>query len=184
MVIDRPRHLFSVDDYHRMTAAGILSEHDRVELIEGEIIEMSPIGDAHLSAVNRFNHQLSRRLAPDLLVSVQNPLRLGPHNEPQPDLAVFRPAGAGLAVPTPQNTLLVIEVADSSLNHDRTVKAILYAQAGIPEMWLADLVNERLERHTEPSPAGYRLIAVAHRGETLPSTVLPDLSFSLDDLLR
>ena len=98
MVIDRPRHLFTVDDYHRMAAAGILSEQDRVELIEGEIIEMSPIGDAHLSAVNRFNHQLSRQLAPDLLVSVQNPLRLGQRNEPQPDLAVFRPVGAGLAV--------------------------------------------------------------------------------------
>jgi Uma2 family endonuclease len=123
------RHKLSVDDYHKLGEAGILDEDSRVELIEGELIDMAPIGPPHMMAVNRLNRLLVRAVGDLGIVSIQNPITLPPHSEPQPDIAVLRPGidkrGAGL--PGPADVLLLIEVADTTLAYDRGTKLQLYA---------------------------------------------------------
>ena len=176
------RRRFTVDDYHRMGEAGILTEDDRVELIGGAIVEMSPIHDPHVRAVNYLNEFLILRLAGgDVTVSIQNPIRLSDDTEPQPDVAVLRGRGRGLA--DAADVLLVIEVADTTRRYDRTVKLPLYAAAGIPEAWLVDLVARTIERHTEPRDGRYQQRTVARRGESLASTALPAVILSVDAVL-
>jgi Uma2 family endonuclease len=175
------RYQFTVADYERMIEVGIFAEDDRVELLGGEIIAMSPIGHQHVQAVNVLGHLLYAAAGTDLTVSIQNPIQLGPHDEPQPDLAVLRGVGQGLA--NASEVLLIIEVADSSRESDRTLKLPRYAAAGIPEAWLIDLGAETVERHTEPRDGYYRFAAFAMRGDTLASTVLPALTISADVVL-
>ena len=182
MVAPVARRRFMVDDYERMAAAGILTEDDRVELIAGEIVEMSPIGDRHVGCVNVLADLLADLVRREALISVQNPIRLSADGEPQPDIALLR-RGAPRAVPTPDDVLLVIEVADSSRDYDRGVKLPLYAAAGIKEAWLVDLVAEIIERHTDPYDGVYRRIAPARRGESLSSTALPAIILSVDAIL-
>ncbi len=176
---------FTVDEFHRMAVAGILHEDDRVELIGGEIVEMSPIGGRHAKCVTELTRVLLSLVGEDVRVSPQNPVRLDEHEEPQPDVAVLR-AGeryqAG-ALPTPEDVLLVIEVADTSLSYDRQVKVPLYARYGIAEVWLVDLNASVIERYTEPYENGYRLLRRAGRGETLESVVLPALTLPVDAAL-
>jgi Uma2 family endonuclease len=114
---------------------------------------------------------------------VQDPIRLPQDGEPQPDLSLIRPSYDQARVPAASDVLLVVEVADSSLEYDRSVKLPLYAAAGIPEAWLFNLISNRIERHTEPEPAGYQTVAFAEAGRQLPSTVLPRLSFDATELL-
>ena len=176
------RRRFTVEDYHRMGEAGILTEDDRVELIEGTIVELSPIRDPHARAVNHLTEFLVVRLAGgDVTVSVQNPIRLSGDTEPQPDLAVLRGRDRGLAEAA--DVLLVIEVADTSRRYDRNVKLPLYAAAGIPEAWLVDLVARTIERHAEPRDGRNRQTTIARRGESLASTVLPAVILSVDAVL-
>jgi Uma2 family endonuclease len=175
------RYQFTVTDYERMVNVGIFAEDDRVELLAGEIVTMSPVGRTHVQAVNRLGHLLFAAVGADLTVSIQNPIRLGIHDEPQPDLAVLRGEGRGLA--DASEVLLVIEVADSSLDYDRTLKLPRYAAAGIPEAWLVDLGAETVERHTEPRDGYYRFAAFAMRGDTLASTVIPALTIPADVVL-
>jgi Uma2 family endonuclease len=175
------RYQFTVADYERMGEMGILNEDDRVELIAGEIVRMSPIGHRHVQSVNRLGHLLYTVVGSDLTVSTQNPIRLGLHDEPQPDLAVLRGTGRGLV--DAAAVLLVIEVADSSWEYDRTTKLARDATAGIPEAWLVDLGNETIERYSEPRDGHYRLAAFATRGESLTSTVLPALTIPVDRVL-
>jgi Uma2 family endonuclease len=177
------RHRFSVDDFERMGREGILGENDRVELIHGEIIDMNPIGGPHMGAVNRLARLLSRLVYELAVVSVQNPVRLPPDGQPQPDITLIRPTAILDTVPVPADILLVIEVSDTSLPYDREVKLPLYAAAMIPEAWLVDLVNETIERHTEPRNGMYRQITMAARGESLASTVLPEMVLAVDDVL-
>ncbi len=179
--VDLPRRRFTVAEYHRMAEAGILMEDDPVELIAGEIIEMSPIGQRHVRAVNRLNQTLVLQLGTSAFVSVQNPIRLADNSEPEPDIVVLRGTDGGTA--NVADVLLVIEVAESSRDYDRNVKFPMYAAAGIPESWLLDLAGVAIERHSEPSADGYRLIARAGRGESLTSTVLPGVTFSVDAIL-
>lgn len=184
MVTELTRHPFSVEDYDQMIAVGILGESDRVELIEGEIIAMAAQGDKHIVCINRLTHRVNQSLQGDLRLSVQNAIRIGKRSKPEPDLAIFHESpDAALPIPTAENTILVMEVADSSLNYDRVRKLPLYAEAAIPEAWLFDLVNRRIERHTEPRPGGYRLIAIANAGESLASTVLPGLVLETNTIL-
>jgi Uma2 family endonuclease len=143
---------FTVDEYHRMAEAGIRGEDERVELIEGRIVEMNPIGSAHAWCVNRLTWIFAGR--PDVRVSVQNPVRLDRGSEPEPDLVVLRADAPQDRPLGPSDVLLVVEVADSSLGYDRQVKAPLYARAGIPELWIADLGGDRVEAHrTRRRPA-------------------------------
>jgi Uma2 family endonuclease len=176
---------FTVDEFHRMAEAGILHEDDRVELIAGEIVEMSPIGGRHAKCVTELTRVLTSLVGEDMRVSPQNPVELDEHEEPQPDVAVRR-AGeryrAG-ALPIPEDIVLLIEVADTSLTFDRDVKLPLYARSGIEEVWLVDLNASVIERHTEPSESGYRLLRRSGRGETLKSTVLSGLAVAVDAVL-
>jgi Uma2 family endonuclease len=182
---DIGRRRFTVDDYDLMAEAGILHEDDRVELIDGEIVQMAAIGLRHMASVDETTHRLVRLLpTDDLRVSVQNPIRLGRRDEPQPDLMVYRKradrVGARL---TPADVLLIIEVSDSTRAYDRTIKLPRYAAAGIPEAWLIDLVEDRVERHTKPSAEGYRRVDIVLRGETLVSAVLPALALPVDAII-
>ncbi len=179
------RHHFTVAEYGRMGEAGIFGEDDRVELIAGEIVDMSPINPRHASCVKRFNRHLNRSVGDAAIIGVQDPIQLDDHSAPQPDLAVLRPRDDAYARshPTPGDVLLVIEVSDTTLAYDRGVKLALYAAAGIAESWIANLVDRRLERYTEPRDGAYRRVDYAQRGETLASTVLPDLVLPVDTLL-
>lgn len=180
-VAPRPRR-FTVAEYHQMGEAGIFTEDDRVELLAGEIYEMSPIGDRHVGAVNPLNEFFVVRLVgTEFMVSVQNPIRLGDDSEPQPDLVVMRRGVRG--VPDAADVLLVVEVADSSRAYDRGKKLPLYAAAGIPEVWLVDVVAKTVERYTEPRGDRYRQLVVAERGDTVTSTVLPAIALPIADIL-
>ena len=182
------RHRFTVEEYHKMAQVGILGEDDRVELIEGEIVEMPPIGSRHAACVNRLNRLLSAKVGGRAIVSVQNPIHLSERSEPQPDLALLkpRPDFYAAAHPRPEDVLLMIEVAEASVDYDREVKMPLYAQAGIPEVWLVDLQGEFIEVHRRPSARGYGEVRQARRGERLAPEALPDpkLELPVDDLLR
>jgi Uma2 family endonuclease len=177
------RWRFTVHDYHRMGEAGILHEDDRVELIEGEIVEMAAIGTRHFSCVNRLNRLLVLSVGDDAVVSVQNPVRLNGHTEPQPDLAVIRPRDYRESLPEPEDVLILIEVSDTTLAYDRNVKLPLYAQAAIEEVWIVNLPAETIERYTDPSATGFRHTEQAHRGQTLQSTALPGLTPNVDEVL-
>jgi Uma2 family endonuclease len=180
------RRRFTVHEYHRMAEAGILHEDDQLELIEGEIVEMTPIGSRHAACVIALDDELPRGLGRGtVVISVRNPVRLGDDLEPEPDVAMLRLRGDGYrrSLPTPEDVLLLIEVSDTSLSYDRNVKLPLYARARIPEVWIVDLANETIERHTEPAEEGYRLVRRARRGETLESKALPALALTVDAVL-
>jgi Uma2 family endonuclease len=174
---------FTVDTYQRLPALGVLPEDARVELIGGQVVEMSPIGDRHANCVRRLN----RAFAPHThvaVIDVQNTLVLGEHDAPQPDVTVLKPrADAYRHHPRPPDTLLVIEVADSSLAYDRDVKIPLYATAGIPEAWLVDLVADAISVYRAPGPDGYTDVFTVTRGETLRPLLLPGAAIVADDIL-
>ena len=177
------RYRFTVDEFARMGEAGIFTEDDRVELIDGEILQMTPIGPAHAWIVDRLNELIMTRLAGRVHVRVQNPVRLDRHTEPQPDLVVARRSDAYAARhPEPGDVLLAIEVADSSLRYDRLEKAPRYARSGVPEMWLVDVEAGTVTVHTDPGPDGYASRHVRRRGDQIVSTSVPELGFPVDDI--
>jgi Uma2 family endonuclease len=185
MAVHMPRWRFTVDDYYRMAETGILTERDRVELVEGEVIRMSPIGSMHAACVKRAANILTPRLQGQAVVSVQDPVRLSDHSEPQTDIALLRPRDDFYAGshPGPDDVLLILEVADTTLAYDRQVKVPVYARAGIPEVWLADLPGDAMESHREPSPDGYRIVQRYRRGERIAPQRFPDFSIGVEDLL-
>jgi Uma2 family endonuclease len=178
------RRLFTADDYEELGRAGILGEDERVELIGGEIIALSPIGGPHMACVNTITEELVVMVGRVGIVSVQNPIRLGDRDEPQPDIAVLTRRRYGGTIPIPGDVRLVIEVSDTTQHYDRTVKLPRYATAGIPEAWIVDLQAHTLERHSEPGPSGYGAVARVGRGGSLPSLVLPSITFIADELLE
>ncbi len=161
------RHKISLETWRAMLEKGILSENDRVELIEGEIFDMSPIGKLHIATVIRINQLLTMLLAKKAFVSVQNPLHLPPDSEPEPDIALLKPREDYYASQLPEaaDTFLVIEVADSSLEYDREVKKPLYAKAGVPCFWLVNLQKFEIEVHTQPGRGTYKQIQLLHPGD-------------------
>jgi Uma2 family endonuclease len=166
-----------------MGEAGILHEDDRVELIEGEIVEMAAIGTRHFACVNGLTRLLVRGVGDAAIVSVQNPVRLDEHTEPQPDLTALRVRDYRESLPMPGNVLLLIEVSDTTLAYDRGVKLPLYARAGIREVWIVDLTGDVIERYTDPSGDGYRSSKWVRRGETLAPLSLPELTLRVDNVL-
>jgi len=179
------RRRFTSEDYHRMAQAGILGEDDRVELIEGEIVEMAPIGSRHQGGVNRLTALFFRVMADRAIVSVQGPIRLGEYGEPQPDVVLLRPrpdyyAGAH---PTPEDVLLLVEVSDSSGDYDRQVKAPLYARHGILEYWLVGLEAGVVEVYRQPAPEGYQQVSQVARGQRLTLQAFPSLKVRVEDVL-
>lgn len=170
------RHRLDVTDYYRMAEAGILGEDDRCELIEGEIIDRAPIGSEHLSSVNRLTRLFSKNLNDQAIVSVQNPVRLNRRNEPQPDLALlrYREDFYRDAHPGPEDVLLIIEVADSSARYDREIKLPLYARHRLPEVWLVDLRQRRVEIYRQPDGTAYRETRFASGPDTASPLALPE----------
>jgi Uma2 family endonuclease len=185
MGVQVQRRLFTVEEYHRMAEAGILSEDDRVELIEGELVTMSPIGSRHAACVKRLVRLLDRAVGDRAIVGAQDPIRLGARSEPQPDVALlrYRPDFYASAHPGPEDVLLVVEVAETSADSDRSLKIPLYARYGIPEAWLVDLLEERIEIYRHPTPQGYRSLHIAHRGETVSPALIPSLTVAVDEVL-
>jgi Uma2 family endonuclease len=177
------RRRFTVHDYHRMAEVGILHEDDRVELIEGDIVEMAAIGSRHAMCVIRLTRLLVPLAGDWALVSPQNPVRLSERLEPQPDMTVIRARDYEGSLPGPEDVLLLIEVSDTTLSYDRNVKLPLYARAGIPEVWIVDLAGEVIERHTGPSGDSYRHVERARRGEEVRSAALPEPAFHVDAVL-
>lgn len=180
------RHRIDVDEYYRMAEAGILTENDHVELIDGEIIDMAPIGQGHASVVTRLNQSLVFAFGTNALVSPQNPVRLDNLNEPQPDFAVLRPRADFYATgdrPGPADVLLLIEVAASSLRYDRLVKLPLYARNGIAEVWIVDLQHRLLTSHRRPGPDGYDDMTTYRRGDTITLAMAPDIVLPIERVL-
>jgi Uma2 family endonuclease len=163
-----PRRLLTVDEYHRMGEAGILTEDDRVELIEGELVAMAPIGTEHIAATNALTRLLVLAVGDRGIVSVGNPVRLTRHSEPQPDFSVLKPRdGYRTTMPRPEDTMLAVEVANTSLEYDRKVKLALYARAGIPEVWIVNLAAEEVEVYRSPAADLYTSVTRACRSDTL-----------------
>jgi Uma2 family endonuclease len=182
MTITILRKQFTVGDYARMHAAGILHEDDRVELIAGEVRQMSPIGALHAAIVKRLNTQLSQLLGSSMLLSVQDPIQLDDYTEPQPDLAIlqYRADYYAHAHPVADDIFLVIEVADSSVAYDREEKLPRYAAANIAEAWLIDLTTHQIEQYAQPRDGVYRRKQIITRGEELQSLTLPHIRLTTD----
>jgi Uma2 family endonuclease len=182
MAVALQRRPFTADEFERMAEAGIFDEDERIELLEGEIVAMSPIGSPHAWCVNRLTRTFAR-LGEAVIVSVQNPVRLDERSTPQPDLAVLRPDASQQRHPRPTDILLLVEVADSSVAVDRGTKAPLYARTGVIELWIADLVADRLEVYRDPTPNGYRLVQVFGRGQQVSPLFAPDFAVDVDAIL-
>ncbi len=184
MATVRTNYRFTVDDFHRMAVAGVFTEDDRVELLEGEITVMTPIGHRHAAVVDFLNDRLGEALRGRALVRVQSPIRLGPHSEPQPDLTLLRRSADyyRTALPTATDVFCVIEVADTAVEYDRA-KRSLYAEAGIPEAWIVDLQAERVEVSRQPRGARYERTLVVQRGEMVAPEAFPEVALPTADLL-
>jgi len=181
--VELARRLFTVAEYHRMGEAGILGEDERVELIEGEIVQMAPIGPRHVGSVININRLFVTRLGDRAVVSPQNPVVIPPRSEPQPDLLLLRPRAVSYSreLPTSQDVLLAVEVADTTVRFDRLVKARLYARAGIAEFWLCLAMNGAVEVYREPRPDGYAGVTVHSAGDVASPFAFPDVSFTVSD---
>ena len=180
-----PHRKFSVEDYHRFIEMGIFKPEERLELWEGEFVEMSPIGKKHAGCVDAVSEMLKDFLNRQAIVRTQNPIVLKDFSEPQPDVCLlkrredfYRQISA-----TAQDVLLTMEVADSTVKYDRDIKFPKYAANGIQEAWLIDLENDRVEIHTQPTKNGYRLVKILHRGDIAESTVFAEIKIAVDDIL-
>ena len=163
-----PLHRFTIDDYHQIGDLGLL-EGQRVELLKGQIVDMSPIKPKHAGVVAFLLHHLSRQLSEAYIVNAQNPIALSDQSEPEPDVSIlrYRADFYKRSHPQPEDIHLLIEVADTSLEKDQKVKLPLYAAAGIPEVWIVNLPEQQLEQYTEPAADGYRSIRIYRAGDTL-----------------
>lgn len=175
---------FTVESYQRLAELGVLRDDDRVELIAGQVVEMSPIGDRHASCVRRLIGLFSRHALDVAVIDAQNPVVLGRHDAPQPDVVLLRPRADGYPThPRSPDILLVIEVADTTLAYDRDVKIPLYARAGVPEAWLVDLTADRIAAYREPRAGTYARVHSAARGDVLTPLLLADVTLAVTDLL-
>ncbi len=181
-----PLRLFTVSEYHRMAEAGIFTEDDRVELIEGEVVTMSPIGARHAACVNKLLKLIGDRISSAAyIIAVQNPVGLAEHSEPLPDISIVRQREDYYASghPSPEDVIALIEVADASVMYDRNTKLPLYARHGIAEVWLVDLVKNVVDVHSSPSANGYANQQRFQRGASAASSVLSELTIPVDEIL-
>jgi Uma2 family endonuclease len=175
------KHRITVEEYYRMAEIGVLAPDARVELIEGEIIDMPPIDSDHASVVDQLNHLLTGALGGQAVVRVQGPVRLSRSSEPEPDIALLKPRPDYYrhAHPAGADVLLVVEVSDSSLRYDCDVKVPLYARHDVPEVWIVDLAGERLHFYRSVADGVYRdHLVEAHPGAVSPIS-LPELTVDL-----
>ncbi|HMO45342.1 MAG TPA: Uma2 family endonuclease [Rubrivivax sp.] len=179
------RHRLTVADYYRMGEAGIFAPDARVELIEGEIIDMAPIGTRHGSAVKRMLALLTSALGARVIVAVQDPLRLSDLSEPEPDLMLLKPRADFYADahPTAADVLLLIEVADTSARYDREIKLPLYARHGVPEVWIVDLEARLLRFYSQPVGDAYEQGSTSAAPGRTPIAALPGIEIDLRQML-
>lgn len=185
MTTQLARRQFSVEAYHRMARAGVFGPDERVELIEGEIVDMSPIGREHAACVTWLDRRFQRVLGDRAVIIVQNPLELPPRSETQPDVALlkWRKDLYRSALPTGGNTLLAIEVADTTYEKDHDVKMPLYARQGIVESWIVDIPGESIEVFVKPGPRGYRRVTRFGRGKVVRPSAFPDVGVAVSEVL-
>jgi Uma2 family endonuclease len=179
------RRRFTVEEYRRMAHVGILTEADRVELIDGEIIQATSIGRRHAGCVTQVTRHLTEALGDRALVWPRNPIRLPRDTEPQPDVTILRPPADDYIrhLPTAAHVLWLVEIADVSYRYDRYVKLPLYARAGIPEAWIIDLTHDVVEVHRDPISRGYGSTQTVDRGGTLRPLAVADVVIPTADIL-
>jgi Uma2 family endonuclease len=179
------RRLFTVEEYERIVEAGILGEDDHVELLDGEIVQMTPIGSRHAATVKRSRTILGGLLGSRAVIGVQDPVVLGDLSEPEPDLSVCKPRDDYYAARHPRaaDVLLLIEVSDTSLDYDRDRKLPLYARYRIPETWIVDIVQQQIIVAREPGPDRYEDFSTVGRDGTISAVAFPDLVFEAVEIL-
>lgn len=177
---------FTCDDYYRLADVGILGPDERVELLDGVIVTMSPIGPLHASIVEHLRDWARDELRDVAQIRAQNPVRLSDHSEPEPDIALVRARDDEYrsAHPTPADVLLIIEVADSSAENDLTDKPRLYAAAGIPEYWVLNLQERTAIVHRNPRDAAYSDVRTLTREEAMTPQAFPQLTLDLQRVFR
>lgn len=185
MHTETTRKRFTVDDYYRMAEVGILGHTERVELIEGEVIEMSPIGSRHAMAVNRANMIFARGIGDRAVVAIQNAAHIDLYNEPQPDVVLIRPREDfyGKAHPQPEDIVLLIEISETSFRFDRNIKLPIYARSGIPEVWIVDLNSDAIHSFRNPTGNQYSEANTKTRGDSISPGAFPDFIIPVADLL-
>ena len=179
------RHRFNVDEYYALFDGGILAENKRIELLDGDIIRMPPVGDWHAANVDRFNETLVPLLLGRAKVRVQGPTRLDDHSEPIPDVMLlrWREDSYSSGHPGPSDVLLLIEVSDTSSAYDRNEKLPAYARAGISEVWIISRDDQRIEAYTEPSGGEYSNLRYAGPGQTISPSAFPDIVLEIDRVI-
>ncbi len=179
------RRRFTVAEYYAMAEAGILAPDERVELLDGDVIAMPPIGDWHASRVKRLNNFMLPPLQGRAIVSVQDPTRLDDASEPQPDVMLLRWRDDFYegGHPGPADVLLLIEVSDTTVDYDRSAKLAAYASAGIPEVWIVNRPNHRIESYADPSGDGYATVRHYGAGESIAPQAFPDVMLEVDRII-
>ena len=185
MVISIARKQFSVDQYSRMAEAGILAPGDRVELIEGEIVDMSPMGSLHAACVDRLTQRFVLAFVKAVVVRVQSPVRLSDFSEPEPDFSILKPREDFYCGghPGPEDVLALVEVADSTIAFDRQVKVPLYGRSGIREVWIVDLNGGAVEVYREPQVEGYGDVTIFQAGDTVGFEFAAEIAFAVEEIL-
>lgn len=185
MEIEATRRLFNVEEYHRMAEVGVLAPDDRVELIEGEVLRMSPMGRLHAACLMRINRILTLAFSGRLVVAPQLPLRLDDYSEPEPDLMLlaWRDDFYASSAPRARDTVLVVEISDTTLDFDRGVKLPRYAASGVCEVWILDLDSNLLRTYGAPSGGSYAVTRALTSGARVSIAAFPELEFEVDDLL-
>src|SRR5262245_28125691 len=178
------KKLFTVDEYYRMAEVGILTQDDRVELIDGEIVEMSPIGNRHHACVNRANTFFNEAFGRRAVVGNQSPLRLSKYTEPVPDVTVLKPVPDFYASREcrPDDVLFLVEVSDTTLKYDKNIKLPRYAAAGVVEVWIEDLTNNLLLVFRNPAGKAFQTSLVLHPGDSISPLAFPEVTLKVDDL--
>ncbi len=185
MTVQAQKELITVDEYYRMAEEGILKRDDRVELIEGEIIPMVPIGSAHASSVYRLIHLFTKHIGDRAIVGAQNPVRLSNITEPQPDFAILKMRSDFYrdSHPSPRDVLLIIEVAQSSTLYDRDKKKPIYARHGIPEYWIVDLNQNLIEIYRDARDGQYQQKEIRYKNETVSPEAFPEIELKVEDII-
>lgn len=185
VALGMPKRLFTAGEYEAMGQAGVLDRDERLELIDGEIYQMTPIGPGHAGCVDALTFLFTARVAGRAIVRVQNPIRLGDLSEPQPDLALLRPSADFYASghPGPEDILLLVEVTETSATFDRAVKVPLYARSGVPEVWIVDLAARCVDLQREPAPNGYLQGRRVESAGTVTPLCFPDLALAVRDII-